>query len=53
MELMKDAYQDNIDIIDSYNAEKDVMRARRGDLERPLRLRLTPDVGEVEPAPVR
>lgn len=29
MELMKDAYQTNLDIIDSYNAEKDVMRVNR------------------------
>lgn len=29
MELMKDAYQANVDIIDSYNAEKDIMRVNR------------------------
>ncbi|NRA13763.1 MAG: DUF4139 domain-containing protein [Crocinitomicaceae bacterium] len=29
MEIMKDAYQENLDIIDSYNAEKDVMRVNR------------------------
>ncbi|MFT6923070.1 MAG: hypothetical protein ACJA1C_002078 [Crocinitomicaceae bacterium] len=29
MEFMKDAYQENLDIIDSYNAEKDVMRVNR------------------------